>query len=151
MFSVPTIFDPAVDAVVNPVPAAPHEIVIACGGGCEGVGFVLKARNQDAHPAKLARWPCQASLARPRDRHRRRRSGGGAVTSIPVALKKLEKLTANTPEFKAAAKVLKELISHHVEEKERNICAQVKKNFSDEQREEMNRAFLASKKKVKVA
>ncbi len=68
-----------------------------------------------------------------------------------ATLKKLDKLTANTPEFKAAAKVLKELISHHVEEEERNIWAQVKDNFSDEQREEMNRAFLAAKKKVKVA
>jgi hemerythrin-like domain-containing protein len=47
--------------------------------------------------------------------------------------------------------VLKELISHHVEEEERNIWAQVKENFSGEQREEMNREFLAAKKKVKVA
>ena len=68
-----------------------------------------------------------------------------------VTLKKLDKLTANTPEFKAAAKVLKELIDHHVEEEERNIWAQVKENFSDEQREQMNRDFLAAKKKVKVA
>jgi hypothetical protein len=67
-----------------------------------------------------------------------------------ATLKKLDKLTANTPEFKAAAKVLKELIGHHVEEEERNIWAQVKQNFSDEQREEMNREFLAAKKKVKV-
>ena len=67
-----------------------------------------------------------------------------------ATLKKLDKLTANTPEFKAAAKVLKELIGHHVEEEERNIWVQVKENFSDEQREEMNREFLAAKKKVKV-
>ena len=62
----------------------------------------------------------------------------------------LDKLTPNTPEFKASAKVLKELIDHHVEEEERNIWAQVKENFSDEQRERMNRDFLAAKKKVKV-
>jgi hemerythrin superfamily protein len=68
-----------------------------------------------------------------------------------ATLKKLDKLTANTPEFKAAAKVLKELIDHHVEEEERNIWAQVKENFSDEQREQMNRTFLVAKKKVKVA
>jgi hemerythrin superfamily protein len=67
-----------------------------------------------------------------------------------TTLKKLDKLTANTPEFKAAAKVLKELIDHHVEEEERNIWAQVKENFSDEQRERMNRDFLAAKKKVKI-
>jgi hemerythrin superfamily protein len=66
-------------------------------------------------------------------------------------LKKLDKLTANSPEFTAAAKVLKELIDHHVQEEERNIWAQVKDNFSSEQREQMNRDFLASKKKVKVA
>ena len=66
-------------------------------------------------------------------------------------LKKLDKLTANTPEFKAAAKVLKELVNHHVQEEERNIWSQVKENFSDEQRERMNRDFLAAKKRVKVA
>ena len=67
-----------------------------------------------------------------------------------ATLKKLGKLTANTPEFKAAAKVLKELIDHHVQEEERNIWAQVKDNFSDDQREQMNRDFLAAKKKVKI-
>src|SRR5471030_2993870 len=50
-----------------------------------------------------------------------------------ATLKKLDKLTANTPEFKAAAKVLKELVDHHVQEEERNIWARVKENFSDEQ------------------
>jgi hemerythrin superfamily protein len=66
-------------------------------------------------------------------------------------LKKLDKLTANTPEFKATAKVLKELIEHHVKEEESDIWAQVKENFSDAQRERMNRDFLAAKKKVKVS
>jgi len=66
-------------------------------------------------------------------------------------LKKLDKLTANTPEFKAAAKVLKELVDHHVEEEERNIWSRVRENFSDEQRARMNRDFLAAKKRVKVA
>lgn len=68
-----------------------------------------------------------------------------------ATLKKPDKLSANTPEVKAAAKVLKELIDHHVEEEERNIWAQVKENFSADQREQMNRAFLAAKKMVKVA
>ena len=54
--------------------------------------------------------------------------------------------TANTPEFKAAAKMLKDLIGHHVEEEDRNIWAQVKESFSGEQREQMNREFLAAKK-----
>jgi predicted DNA-binding protein len=66
-------------------------------------------------------------------------------------LKKLDKLTANTPEFKATAKVLKELIEHHVKEEESDIWAQVKENFSQPQRERMNRDFLAAKKKVKVS
>jgi hemerythrin superfamily protein len=68
-----------------------------------------------------------------------------------ATLKKLDKLTANTPEFKAAAKVLKELIDHHVKEEEDAIWDQVKDNFSADQRERMNRDFLALKKKVKVA
>lgn len=67
-----------------------------------------------------------------------------------ATLKKLDKLTANTAEFMAAAKVLKELIGHHVEEEERNIWAQVRENFSDAQRARMNRDFLAAKKKVKL-
>jgi hemerythrin-like domain-containing protein len=67
-----------------------------------------------------------------------------------ATLMQLDSLTANTPEFKAAAKVLKELIDHHVQEEERNIWSDVKENFSDEQRERMNRDFLAAKKRVKV-
>ena len=68
-----------------------------------------------------------------------------------ATLTQLDKLTPNTPEFKASAKVLKELIDHHVQEEERNIWAEVKENFSAEQREQMNRDFLAAKKRVKVA
>ena len=66
-------------------------------------------------------------------------------------LRKLDKLTANTPQFKATAKVLKELIDHHIKEEENNIWARVKENFSAEQRAQMNRDFLAAKKKVKVS
>ena len=67
-----------------------------------------------------------------------------------ATLKQLDTLTANTPEFKASAKVLKELIEHHVAEEERNIWAQVRENFSDEQRLRMNRDFLAAKKAIRV-
>jgi hemerythrin superfamily protein len=66
-------------------------------------------------------------------------------------LKKLDKLTANTPAFKASAKVLKELIDHHIQEEERNIWSRVKDNFSLQERAEMNRAFLAAKRKVRVS
>lgn len=66
-------------------------------------------------------------------------------------LKRLDKLTANTAEFNAAAKVLKELVDHHIQEEERNIWAQVRENFSAERREQMNRDFLAAKKRVKIS
>lgn len=55
-----------------------------------------------------------------------------------------------SPEFSAGAKVLKELVEHHVEEEESNIWSDVKDNFSDEQRVEMNQKFLAAKKRVKI-
>lgn len=68
-----------------------------------------------------------------------------------ATLMQLDKLQANTPEFKANAKVLKELVDHHVKEEERNIWSDVKENFSDAQREQMNREFLAAKKTIRVA
>ncbi|HEY4940132.1 MAG TPA: hemerythrin domain-containing protein [Rhizomicrobium sp.] len=58
---------------------------------------------------------------------------------------------ALSPEFSAAAKVLKELVEHHVKEEERDVWADVRKNFDAEQRIAMNRAFEAAKKKVKVS
>jgi hemerythrin superfamily protein len=64
-------------------------------------------------------------------------------------LKKLDKLSANTPAFKASAKVLKELVDHHVQEEERNIWPRVKDNFSLQERAELNREFLAAKRKVR--
>ena len=68
-----------------------------------------------------------------------------------ATLKSLDTLTANTPEFKANAKVLKELIEHHVKEEERNIWAEVKENFSDTQRKQMNSEFLAARKAIRVS
>ena len=53
-------------------------------------------------------------------------------------------------EVGAGAKVLKELVEHHVEEEEKAIWSDVQDNFSDEQRVEMNRKFLAAKKRVKL-
>ena len=67
-----------------------------------------------------------------------------------ATLLQLDSLTPNTPEFKAAAKVLKELIEHHVKEEERNIWSDVKENFSNEQRAQMNRDFLEAKKRVRI-
>lgn len=57
---------------------------------------------------------------------------------------------AMSPEFSAAAKVLKELIEHHVEEEERAIWSDVRDNFTAEQRAEMTRVFEKAKKRVRI-
>lgn len=57
---------------------------------------------------------------------------------------------ANSVEFSAAAKVLRELVNHHVREEENEIWSDVKDNFSEDERYEMNRRFEAAKKKVKM-
>jgi hemerythrin superfamily protein len=67
-------------------------------------------------------------------------------------LGKLSKMqNAKSPEFSAAAKVLKELLEHHIDEEERNVWADVRANFSKDDRLAMNRKFEAAKKKVRVA
>ena len=66
-------------------------------------------------------------------------------------LAKLTKISnAMSPAFTATAKVLKELVEHHVEEEERNVWADVRKHFDSDDRIAMNRKFEAAKKKVKV-
>jgi len=62
----------------------------------------------------------------------------------------LGKTAPSSVEFAAAANVLRELINHHIREEESNIWSDVKDNFSDEEREQMNRDFEAAKKKVKI-
>ena len=62
----------------------------------------------------------------------------------------LGKAGAGSIEFAAAAKVLRELLNHHIREEESAIWSDVKDNFSDEQREQMNRDFEAAKKKVRI-
>jgi hemerythrin superfamily protein len=57
---------------------------------------------------------------------------------------------AMSAEFSAGAKVLKELVEHHVEEEEKDIWADVKEHFSEDDRVAMNRKFLAAKKRVRV-
>jgi hypothetical protein len=56
-----------------------------------------------------------------------------------------------SPEFSAGAKVLKELVEHHVEEEEKNIWSDIEDNFSNEDRIAINREFLAAKARVKVS
>jgi hemerythrin superfamily protein len=66
-------------------------------------------------------------------------------------LQRLEAITnAGSPEHKAAGKVLKELVEHHIDEEEKNVWADVKEHFSDEERKSMNVAFFAAKRRVKV-
>jgi hypothetical protein len=64
-------------------------------------------------------------------------------------LAKLESIpSAMSPEFGAAAKVLKELIEHHVQEEERHIWAGAKDKFSAEQRVALNQKYLAAKERT---
>ncbi|MDP9082570.1 MAG: hemerythrin domain-containing protein [Pseudomonadota bacterium] len=66
-------------------------------------------------------------------------------------LQRLEAITnASSPEHKAAGKVLKELVEHHIDEEERNVWKDVKEHFSDDDRKTMNASFLAAKRRVKV-
>jgi hemerythrin superfamily protein len=62
----------------------------------------------------------------------------------------LGKAAAGSVEFAAAAKVLRELLNHHIREEESNIWSDIKDNFSDDEREQMNRQFEAAKKKEKI-
>jgi len=66
-------------------------------------------------------------------------------------LAKLEKIgNALSPEFGAAAKVLKELVEHHIREEESSVWSDARENFSADQRKLMNQRYLAEKKKVRV-
>ncbi len=68
-----------------------------------------------------------------------------------MALKTLEAIKpASSPEFSAGAKVLKELLEHHIQEEENNVWRDVRKHFDDEMRMDMNLKFEAAKKKVRI-
>jgi hypothetical protein len=71
-----------------------------------------------------------------------------AADRMLANLGKIEKVTST--EFTAAAKVLKELIAHHVEEEERDIWSDVREHFSLEQRARMHTEFQAAKKRVRI-
>lgn len=55
-----------------------------------------------------------------------------------------------SPEFSAAAKVLKELVLHHVREEENNIWPDVREHFSDEERIGMAKRFRLAKQRVRI-
>jgi hypothetical protein len=71
-----------------------------------------------------------------------------------LAAKTLQKLVgitnAASPEHKATAKVLKELVEHHIREEEGNLWSDARQHFSDEERVLMNRRYLVAKTRVKV-
>jgi hemerythrin superfamily protein len=66
-------------------------------------------------------------------------------------LQRLEAMGASaSAEHVAIAKVLKELVEHHIKEEESNVWSDVKENFSDEDRKHMNVQFTAAKARIKV-
>lgn len=66
-------------------------------------------------------------------------------------LQRLESIgNAASPEHKAAGKVLKELVEHHIDEEERNVWKDVKEHFSEDDQKRMNVAFFAAKRRVTV-
>lgn len=68
-----------------------------------------------------------------------------------ITLLKLAKITnASSPEFSAQAKVLKELLEHHIDEEERNVWKDIREHCDAEERAAMERKFQTLKKKVKV-
>ena len=68
-----------------------------------------------------------------------------------MVLPDLLKTAPDSEEFGGRAKVLKELLEHHIQEEESDIWAQVKDNFTDDQRARMEKDFQAAKKKVRLA
>jgi hypothetical protein len=66
-------------------------------------------------------------------------------------LAKLEGIKdALSPEFGAAAKVLKELVNHHIKEEESAVWSDAKEHFSADERKLMNQRYIAQKGKVRV-
>jgi len=57
---------------------------------------------------------------------------------------------AMSPEFSAAAKVLRELVEHHIKEEESAVWSDARENFSADERKLMNQRYLAEKKKVRI-
>jgi hemerythrin superfamily protein len=63
-------------------------------------------------------------------------------------LERLETADPTSAEHKAAAKVLKDLVEHHIEEEEANVWRDVRENFDKEDRLRMNVEFEAAKQQV---
>jgi hypothetical protein len=72
----------------------------------------------------------------------------GLVDKMLATLGKISK--PMSPEFSAAAKVLKELVEHHVQEEESAVWSDARKNFSAAQLQAMNITYLKAKKAVRI-
>lgn len=66
-------------------------------------------------------------------------------------LQRLEAEEPGSPEHKAAGKVLKDLVEHHIEEEEDNVWSDVREHFDEEERVRMNLEFEAAKRTVKLS
>ncbi len=70
------------------------------------------------------------------------------------AAKTLERLgeigDAASSEHRATAKVLRELVEHHIKEEERNIWRDVRNHYSDEERTRMNVQYLVEKERAQA-
>ena len=55
-----------------------------------------------------------------------------------------------SPEWSAQAKVMMEILDHHIKEEEDEVFTQVKEDFDVGERKEMGEAFEAQKEKVKA-
>ncbi len=70
------------------------------------------------------------------------------------AAKTLERLQgisdATSSEHKATAKVLRELVEHHIKEEEHNIWRDVRKHCSNEDRARMNALYLTEKSRTPI-
>jgi len=73
----------------------------------------------------------------------------GLADKMIATLSKIS--SATSPQFSAGAKVLKELIEHHISEEEKNVWKDVRKHFTTDQRVKMNIQFLKDKKKVRIS
>jgi hypothetical protein len=66
-------------------------------------------------------------------------------------LRRLESIEdAMSPEHRAAAKVLQELVAHNIREEENSLWSDVRQRFDEEMRMRMNTDFLAAKLRVPV-
>ena len=57
---------------------------------------------------------------------------------------------ATSPEHKATAKVLHELVEHHIREEESSVWRDARKHFSEDERQQMNTRYLVAKKRIKA-